>query len=198
MIKKFTWKKYEKFINLVSLVIFARQFTKILKRKYETARHCSNFGKTHTLNFCNFLCQTIDKHNARKFLYGNDDLAHYTSWEYYCTLPIFTAWKRSLRRLCFHRCVSIHRGGVCGRGHAWQGVCMAGGVHGRGLHGGRHVWQGACVAGGMHGRYVHSGGHAWQGVCEGGVHGGEGAYVADTTRYGQWAGGTHPTGMHSC
>ena len=37
-----------------------------------------------------------------------------------------------------------------GRGHAWQGVCMAGGVHCRG----------ACMAGGMHGR-----GHAWRGPC---------------------------------
>ena len=33
-------------------------------------------------------------------------------------------------------------GGMHGRGHAWQGACMAGGVHGRG----------ACVVGGMHGR----------------------------------------------
>ena len=33
------------------------------------------------------------------------------------------------------------RGGVHGRGHAWQG-----GVHGRG-----HAWQrGACMVGGMH------------------------------------------------
>ena len=54
---------------------------------------------------------------------------------------------------------------------------MAGGVRGGG------TWQGACVAGGVHG-----GGRAWQGD--------------DTTRLrdtvGQCAGGTHPTGMHSC
>ena len=38
-------------------------------------------------------------------------------------------------------------------GHAWQGVCMVGGVHDRG----GCVWQG-----GMHGREdVHGGGHAW-------------------------------------
>ena len=45
-------------------------------------------------------------------------------------LTVFTARKRSLRRLCFYRCVSVHRGwgGMRGRG----GVCMAGG--------------GACVA----------------------------------------------------
>ena len=62
---------------------------------------------------------------------------------------IITARKRSLRRLCFYRCLSVHGGhvwqggmhgggGMCGRGCAWQGgmhgvgQCMAGGVHGRG------------------------------------------------------------------
>ena len=34
-----------------------------------------------------------------------------------------------------------------GRGRAWLGVCMAGGMCGRG-----RAWQGVCVAGGMHGR----------------------------------------------
>ena len=55
-------------------------------------------------------------------------------------------------------------GGMCGRGHAWQGgmrgrgACVAGGMCERG-HGGGHVWQGACMEGGyawqggMHGRY---------------------------------------------
>ena len=33
---------------------------------------------------------------------------------------IFTARKRSLRRLCFYRCLSVHRG-----------ACVAGGMHGR-------------------------------------------------------------------
>ena len=47
--------------------------------------------------------------------------------------------------------------------------------------GGGHVWQGD----------VHAGGHAWQGACV--------AHLpADTMTYGQSAGGTHPTGMHSC
>ena len=73
----------------------------------------------------------------------------------------FTARKLSLRRLCFYRCLSVHRGAcVAGGGawmaggHAWQGcawqvACMAGGacMAGRG-----HTWQG----GGMYGR-----GHAW-------------------------------------
>ena len=36
------------------------------------------------------------------------------------------------------------KGGMHGRGHAWQGTCMAGGMHGRG-----HAWQwgifGTCI-----------------------------------------------------
>ena len=74
-------------------------------------------------------------------------------------------------------------GGMHGRGHAWQGACVAGGggMHGRGC-----AWQGAHVAGGMHGR-----GHAWQGRMrvEGACMTGETATAVD---------GTHPTGMHSC
>ena len=61
-------------------------------------------------------------------------------------------------------------GGMCGRGHAWQG-----GMHGRGA-----CVAGTCVAGGMHGRgacmagvCVAGGGHAWQILRD-------------------------PTGMHSC
>ena len=43
-----------------------------------------------------------------------------------------------------------------GRGHAWQGACMMGGMHGKGACMARgHAWQGACMAGGM-----HAGGHA--------------------------------------
>ena len=50
-------------------------------------------------------------------------------------------------------------GGMHGRGHVWQGACMAGGMHGRG----GHAWQGVCMVGDMHGR----------GVCMvGGMHGG--------------------------
>ena len=78
---------------------------------------------------------------------------------------LFTTCKRSLRRLCFYRCLSVHGGG-----HAWQGEacmvggCMAGGMCGRGC-----AWQGACVdewQGGMHGGGGMCGsGHAWQGAC---------------------------------
>ena len=64
---------------------------------------------------------------------------------------------------------SVHSG-VCMAGvHAWQGGC---------------AWQeGACVAG----WHAWQEGHAWH-ECP----------PPDTTRCGQWAGGTHPTGMHFC
>ena len=59
-------------------------------------------------------------------------------------LVLITARKRSLRRLCFYRCVSVHGGGVHGRG-----ACMAGGAC---------MVVGACMAGG--GACVADGGHA--------------------------------------
>ena len=62
----------------------------------------------------------------------------------------------------------VHGGGMCGRVSVWQGMCMVGG---------------ACMAGGMRGR-----GHAWQD--------GMGTCVAGETATA--AGGTHPTGIHSC
>ena len=39
-----------------------------------------------------------------------------------CEIHIITARKRSLRRLCFHRCLSVHRGGIClwSQGGVWQ------------------------------------------------------------------------------
>ena len=113
---------------------------------------------------------------------------------YWCFLndhdKIITACKRSLRRLCFYRCLSVHRGGVRGEGgmrgeggHAWwKGACM--------------VKGGACVAkGGVRGKGVVCG----EGACvKKGVCLVKGGCAWDTTRYDQWAGGTHPTGMHSC
>ena len=51
--------------------------------------------------------------------------------------------------------------------------------------------RGACVVVG--GACVVARGHAWLGACV--VAGG---HARDTTRHGQWAGGMHPTGMHSC
>ena len=75
-------------------------------------------------------------------------------------------------------------GGMCGRGHVWQGACVAGdgGVHGRGAcMAGGHAWQG-----GMHGRGASvAGGHLWQGgICGRGC-AWQGVCMADTTRYGQ-------------
>ena len=88
----------------------------------------------------------------------------------------------------------LHRGGgmhgfiwgacvVLFGGHAWF---YLGGVRGfiwGGMHG--FIW------GGMRG-FIR--GHAWfyWGVCM------VFSVFSDTMRYGQWAGGTHPTGMHSC
>ena len=71
-------------------------------------------------------------------------------------------------------------GGMCDRGHTWQGACVVGGVWQGNMHGGGVHGQGACMAGG----------HAWQG----GVHG-RGACMAGDTATA--ADGTHPTGMHS-
>ena len=66
-----------------------------------------------------------------------------------------TARKRSLGRLCFYRCLSIHSGACMVGGHVWQGHAWQGGWG--------CAWQGACMA---------EGGYVWQGECmaEGGMH----------------------------
>ena len=92
---------------------------------------------------------------------------------------IFTARKRSLRRLCFYRCLSFcPQGGACVV--AWGGVCGCSGGMGacvvapRGcawFYSGGHAWF---YSGGMHG-FIR--GHAWfylggvHGFIQGGVHG---------------------------
>ena len=101
--------------------------------------------------------------------------------------------------------IMVVGGHACGRGHAWlPGACMVAGgvwwcggacmVAGGGMCGCRwcawlwgHAWLwGVCmVVGGMYG----CGGHAW--LWGWGVH-------RITTKYGQWVGSMHPTGMHSC
>ena len=90
-------------------------------------------------------------------------------------------------------------GGICDRGtcmaggcmvggHAWQGVCVAGGsCMVGGMHVGGHAWWGACMLGGMHGRGMHGRGHACH-ACP----------PALRDIVSQCAGITHPTGMHSC
>ena len=112
-------------------------------------------------------------------------------------------------------CDSVHTGGVCvfpggacvvarggmhgcwGGGHAWlPGGCvwLPGGVHGCRGEGACVVAGGHVIARGMHG----SRGHAWGGMpgCQGACMVARGH--AWDTRYSQWVGGTHPTGMHSC
>ena len=61
--------------------------------------------------------------------------------------------------------------GVCGRG-----ACVAGGTYDGGACIAGGVWQAACMAGG-----AYMAGRAWM--------------AGETTTE---AGGTHPTGMHSC
>ena len=60
-------------------------------------------------------------------------------------------------------------------------ILFTGGVHGQ--EGACMARRGACVTGE---------------ACVAGVCVWHAAPPPDTTRYGQWAGGTHPTGMHSC
>ena len=60
-------------------------------------------------------------------------------------------------------------GGMHDRGHVWQR-----GMHGGSVCGGEHAWQGVCMAGGVHGRracMVMRGMHAGQMATEtGGTH----------------------------
>ena len=96
-------------------------------------------------------------------------------------------------------CVILLTGGFC----LWrEGVCLwrEGGLHlgvclRGGLHGGGSAWRRVCMKEGLHG-----GGSAWRrGVCMEG--GSEWRWIymeGQTPRYGQPAGGTHPTGMDTC
>ena len=69
---------------------------------------------------------------------------------------VFTVSNSSCGKVMFSQAsVILSTGGMRGRGHAWQGTCIAGGMHGRGC-----VWLGACIAGG----------HVWQGSMHGGKH----------------------------
>ena len=102
-------------------------------------------------------------------------------------------------------CVILFTGGGAVRG-CWGGACMVAGREACMVAGGC-VW----LPGGMHGCW----GHAW---LLGGMHGERGACMAnggvwqrgacvakgvcvgydEIQRYDQLAGGTHPTGIHSC
>ena len=86
------------------------------------------------------------------------------------------------------------RGGL----HAGRGVCIQRGLHaGRVCLGGRIcIWGSPCRGVGSASR---EGGSACRGVSmQGGLHPGGWTDSPSTTGYGQQAGGTHFTGMHSC
>ena len=133
---------------------------------------------------------------------------------------VITARKRSLGQgnIFTPVCHSVHRGGMCGcsqgrhvwllwGGHAWLswgGMCgCLGGMRGFIRGACMVLFGGACMVlfrGGMCGFIqgvcmVLFGGRAW-------FYSGGASVVfsvfSNTMRYGQWAGGTHPTGMHSC
>ena len=96
---------------------------------------------------------------------------------------IITARKRSLRRLCFYRCLSFilfTGGGACvaGGGVRGRGACMAGGgmrgrggVHGRGgVRGGGVRGRGGVRGGGGMRGFIQLGGGV-RGFIRGGMHG---------------------------
>ena len=106
----------------------------------------------------------------------------YSSFPFVCYRPQRSWGKVIFSEACVNN--SVHRGGVCGCSGGMRGFIQ--GVHGfiRGacvvLFGGvcMVLFGGACVV-------------LFGGVC--------GFFsFSDTMRYGQWADGTHPTGMHSC
>ena len=131
---------------------------------------------------------------------------------------IITARKRSLGQGNMFTGMCLSTAGACmflGCVCASWGCMLLGDAcfPGRCMLPGEHAWLwGACmVAGGMCGCgeacMVVWGIHGCGGGCVvvWGIHGCGGACVVaergpvwDTMRYGQWVGGTHPTGMHSC
>ena len=111
-----------------------------------------------------------------------------------------------LRRLCFYRCVSVHRRGVCSGGCLlWGDVCYRGSAPG--VWGGCLLW-GVCSGGGLlwgvstlGGVGVCTGGSAPGGVCCWGVSAQGGLLCTEAASTGETAtaaDGTHPIGMHSC
>ena len=89
-------------------------------------------------------CKRWINNNTSKYYLASSTRVILTKQIMKSTRRLFTACKRSWRRLCFPRCLSVHRVGVSASGPGW-------------------VAPSQCMLG-----------------------------------YGQQAGGTHPTGMHSC
>ena len=113
---------------------------------------------------------------------------------------IINARKRSLRRLCFHRCLSVHRGSLSKGGLCPRDLCPRGSLS-RGVS----VWglsvqgvsvQGISVQGGLY-PGVSVWGSLSRGVCiQGSLS--RGISVRETPPVWLSAGSKHPTGMHSC
>ena len=80
-------------------------------------------------------------------------------------------------------CVDALGGGMCGCSWGAGGACM--------VAPGGHAWLlwGACVVAPRGAWLLWGGCMVALGACVG---------YDEIRRYGQWAGGTHPTGMHSC
>ena len=106
---------------------------------------------------------------------NHEDTTEYEKWYGFL---LFTARKRSLRRLCLHRCLSIHKGGG-------ESAPLHAGIHKTPLGPGRHP-PGADTP---QEQTPPPGADTPPEQTPPAVHAG---------RYGQQAGGTHPTGMHSC
>ena len=125
---------------------------------------------------------------------------------------LVTAHKRSLRRLCFYRCVSVHRGGgfsILGGSPSWGGFSIPGGfsiLGGVSIPGGCSIPGGSPSGGLLHPRgALHLGGFSiWGGSPSWGVfsiwgvlHPG-GVLHRGGSPSDQCAGGMHHSGMHSC
>ena len=124
---------------------------------------------------------------------------------------IFTARKRSLRRLCFHKCLSVHRGGVCVVSqhtlqvvsqHALQ-VSRGGSVYPSmpcrfpGPHPKGSLW-GLAGGGGLQAHTCRGSPGPHPGGSPGPYPGGRGGVSQHALRQTPPAGGTHLTGIHSC
>ena len=144
-------------------------------------RQQTKFAKVMFLQVC------VCPHGGHAWLLGGVWLLP----EWGCVWLLWGACMVALGCMCgcfggVHHC----SGGVCvvaPRGHAWLllgGVWLLWGACIVAPGGGVWLLQGACI--------VAPGGHVWLlpgGVCMG---------YDEIWRYDQWAGSTHPTGMHSC